>query len=169
MADVDDEIAERVMRIVAEESGWNPLAITWDSEIERDLGCTGDRAREIMLRLERECGVDMRGVDFDRYFGNEASSGWPLVVAAVVALPASVLAMNLIGLTVRTAGIESSAVLASSGFFLGVYVAICAGIAVFTKLQIARRRNNRIPVTVRDLIDAARVRRWILSSSFRSH
>ena len=162
-----DDLSVRVMKVVADEAGWNILALRPESDIENDLGCTGDRARELMLRMEREFGIDMTQVDFNRHFGNDASRGWPIAVAMVVALPTSVLAMHLIGGAARVFGAEGSALLASSGLFTAVYVTCSLLIAVLSRLfSIANvRRSGRIPVTVRDLIDAARTKQWPLSSS----
>ena len=162
-----DDLSVRVMKVVADEAGWNILALRPESDIENDLGCTGDRARELMLRMEREFGIDMTQVDFNRHFGNDASRGWPIAVAMVVALPTSVLAMHLIGGAARVFGAEGSALLASSGFFTAVYVTCSLLIAVLSRLfSIASvRRSGRNPVTVRDLIDSARTKQWPLSSS----
>lgn len=162
-----DDVSERVMKVVADETGWNILALGLDSDIENDLGCTGDRARELMLRMEREFGIDMTHVDFSKHFGNDASRGWPVAVALVVALPTSVLAMHLIGMVSRALGAGGSAWLASSGFFVSVYLACGLLIAVLSRLFTDRhgRRSGRIPVTVGDLIDAARTRQWPFSSS----
>ncbi len=157
-----DDLSERVMKVVADETGWNILALGLDSDIENDLGCTGDRARELMLRMEREFGIDMTHVDFNQHFGNDASRGWPVAVALVVALPTSVLAMHVIGMVSRAFGVEGSSWLASSGFFVSVYLACGLMFAVLSRLFVDRhgRRSGRIPVTVRDLIDAARTKQW---------
>ncbi len=155
------------MKVVADETGWNILALRLESDIENDLGCTGDRARELMLRMEREFGIDMTDVDFSKHFGNDASRGWPVAVALVVALPTSVLAMHLFGMVRRAMGAEGSAWLASSGFFVSVYLVCSLVIAVMSRLFVDRRgrHSGRIPVTVRDLIDAARTGRWPFVSS----
>ncbi len=162
-----DDLSERVMKVVADETGWNILALRPESDIENDLGCTGDRARELMLRMEREFGIDMTHVDFNRHFGNDASRGWPIAVAMVVALPTSVLAMHAIGVAARLAGLEGSALLASSGFFTAVYATCAILIALLSRLfsSASGRRGGRIPVTIRDLIDAARTKQWTFSSS----
>jgi hypothetical protein len=161
-----DQTVERVMRIVAEETGWNRLAIREDAEIEGDLGCSGDRARELLLRIERELGVDLHAIDFDRHFDNETGRGWPVAVSFVVALPTSVLAMHAIGALVRLTGSEGSAVLASTTFFAFVYVACGLSIALLTRLvpRLKRRRRDKLPVTVRHLIDAARTGKWPFAS-----
>lgn len=162
-----DELSERVMKVVADETGWNVLALRPESDIENDLGCTGDGARELMLRMEREFGIDMTQVDFNRHFGNDASRGWPIAVALVVALPTSVLAMHLFGVVARMSGVEGSALLASSGFFAAVYATCAILIALLSRLFVGAsgRRSGRIPVTVRDLIEAARTKQWSISSS----
>ena len=162
-----DDVSERVMKVVADETGWNILALGPESDIENDLGCTGDRARELMLRMEREFGIDMTHVDFNRHFGNDFSRGWPVAVALVVGLPTGVLAMHLIGVFARSLGLQGSAWLASSGFFVTVYLFCSLVIALASRLFVDRRgrRSGRIPVTVRDLIDAARTGRWPNSSS----
>jgi Protein of unknown function (DUF1493) len=162
-----DDVSERVMKVVADETGWNILALAPDSDIENDLGCTGDRARELMLRMEREFGIDMTQVDFSRHFGNDSSRGWPVAVAFVVALPTSVLAMHLIGVFARSFGWHGSAWLASSWFFATVYLVSSLVIAVASRLFVDRlgRGSGRTPVTVGDLIDAARTGQWPLSSS----
>ena len=150
------------MSVVAEQTGWNLRAITPDSEIEGDLGCTGDDARELMLRMEREFGIDMSRVDFSRHFGSEASAGWPIVVAMVVSVPMSVLAMHGLGLAARALGLGGAGMLQGSWSFALVYLACCLVVVVMTKLVPGgrTRRVRRIPVTVQHLIDAARTRQW---------
>ncbi len=153
------------MAIVAEHTGWNRLAITPESEIERDLDCSGDQARELLLRMEREFGIDMRGVDFDQHFSDDRPGGWPIAVALVVAMPVAFLSMHAIGAASRAAGSDVPAVLQGGRGFLLAYLACTLVIGVLTKLVPHIWRARKKPVTVQHLIDAARMRRWPFAQS----
>jgi hypothetical protein len=163
-----DDISERVIELVSEQTGWNPRAITPDTEIERDLGCTGDAARELLFRLEREMDIDMTGMEFRNHF-SEGAPRWPLAVPVVLALPSGVLAMHLIGLLARAVSLELPAFTQRGWFFVVVVLACAAVIWGLTTLIPADRvwGVNKTPVKVQHLIDAARLGRWPLSVSQR--
>lgn len=151
------------MQAVAEQTGWNRRAISPETRIEADLGCTGDEARELLLRFEREFGVDMSGVDFAKHFHNETSSGWPIAVALVVALPIAFLSMHALGAAARAGGWTLPAAVQGSGGFVLVYLASALLIGGLTKL--VPRRSRKSQVTVQHLIDAVRLGSWPLDSS----
>lgn len=163
-----DDISGRVIELVAEQTGWNRRAITPDTEIERDLGCTGDAARELLFRLEREMGIDMSGLEFRQHF-DEGAPRWPFAVSLVLAVPAGVLVMHLTGLLARAFALDLPGFTQRGWFFVVVLLACAVLIWVLTTLIPADRvwGVRKTPVKVQHLIDAARLGRWPLSVSDR--
>lgn len=157
-----EELSERVMALVADETGRARVVITPDTDIERDLGCSVEEIRALLARLEREFRIDMSGLDFDRHFDRAGSLLWPFAVALVVALPATILLMFLLQPIYRAAGLAGSRIAANGGLFALTYLA-CVLLLAFTTAVLPRlraRRVEKLPVTVQTLIEAALIRRW---------
>lgn len=163
-----DELSERVIELVSEQTGWNARAITPDTEIEGDLGCTGDAARELLFRLEREMGIDMSGLEFHHHFDEDAPR-WPFAVSLVLAVPAGVLVMHLMGLLARALALDLPGFTQRGWFFVVVLIACAILIWGLTTLIPADRvwGVKKTPVKVQHLIDAARLGRWPLAVSER--
>ena len=160
-----DALARRVIAVVAHQTGRHAENIGLETLIERDLGCTGDDAMMLMGRMVSEFGVDLRGFDFDRHFGNEAGLGWPVAVALVVAVPLTILGSHAFGLVSRVTGWSLLGALAPTTQFALSYAA-CAVLILgaMTLLPHARlKRAGKVPLAVQDLVDAARTRRWMLN------
>lgn len=160
-----DALARRVIAVVAHQTGRHAENVGLDTLIERDLGCTGDDAMMLMGRMAGEFGVDMRGFDFDRHFGNEGGLGWPVAVALVVAVPLTILGSHAFGLVSRLTGWSPLGALTPTTQF-GICYAACALLILgaMTLLPQARlRRSGKVPLTIQDLVDAARTRRWMLN------
>ena len=77
------ELADRVRAFVCGEMGIRPAELTPDTRIVHDLGCDGDDAAELLERFSEEFEVDLSGLQWNRYFNDEASPG---CVAAIVAI-----------------------------------------------------------------------------------
>ena len=159
-----DALAQRVVAVIAHQTGQRVERIELDSQLERDLGCTGDDAWELMGRMASEFGIDMRGFNFDRHFGNEGGLGWPIAVALVVAVPVSIIALQGLGLVWRVTGYSGQLAADPRTLLIAAYIACALLIlAAMTLLPQARiRRARRIPITVNDLVEAARTRRFML-------
>ena len=156
------DVSERVIELVAQQTGRARAAITPETEIERDLGCTASEIRDLMVRLEMDLGIDMTGFDFDRHFDEPGSLLWPIGVSLVVALPVTVMLTPLVGLLLGAAGVDAARLAAGRGPFLLVYLSCVLLIGVVTILlpRLRTRRCEKIPVTVQTLIEAALLRRW---------
>lgn len=156
------ELSERVMALVAEQTGRERAVITPDTEIERDLGCTADEACELLERMEREFGIDMRGLQPNRHFDTAGSIAWPLVVVLVVGIPMSLLLTPIVGLFVQAIGLGGSRITVAGGMFGLVYLACVLSIGFVTTVlpRLRARRIEKVPVTVQMLIEAAILGRW---------
>jgi hypothetical protein len=66
-----DEVLERVLDLVAKETGRRREQLRPDIQIERDLGCSGEDAVELMEVFAKEFSVDLTGFEFRRYFSPE--------------------------------------------------------------------------------------------------
>jgi hypothetical protein len=157
-----EELSERVIAAVAEQSGLAASTITADTEIERDLGITGEGTRALLERLQNEFGIDMTDFDYDRHFHAAGAPHWPVAVAAVVAFPTSVLVTSVLGPLARWVGIEPTRYLSPGAFFALVLVACFLAIGFATTLlgSLNVRREKKIPVTVKMLIVAAALKKW---------
>jgi hypothetical protein len=167
----DDDLAEYVMAVIAEEIGLSRRAMTLESTIEGDFGCTGDDARKLMERMQREFVIDMTSFEFNRHFDGARSAGWPFAVAAVVAAPLSMVMMPLIGVVARSIGATITNHLSAGWFFASVYFScfVLTGLATALLPSERTRRALKLPVTVQDLVDAARTRTWSISGSQGAH
>jgi hypothetical protein len=161
-----DDLSEYVMVLVAEELGRSRKAMLPGSRIEEDFGCTGDDARQLLERMQREFEIDMADFVFERHFGDE-TAGWPVLVTLVVTLPVAVLAMQGIGFACRIAQCGGDSVRQSGWFFFAVCTVCALLIAYLTRYLPSASREPKISVTVQDLIDAARTRRWPYAGSER--
>lgn len=159
-----DLLARRVIAIVAHQTGRPAERIGLDTEIERELGCTGDDAWMLLGRLAAEFGIDMSGMEFDRHFGDEGGLAWPVAVALVVAVLVAFLSMHLLGFVARLAGLGWLLATDPRWLFAIVYVvsalAILAGMTLLPQARLRRARLT--PITIRDLVQAARTRRWMI-------
>jgi hypothetical protein len=156
------EVSEQVMTIVAEQTGRERAVITASTEIQRDLGCSDEEIQGLLSRLKREYGIDMRGFDYDRHFESPGSLFWPLVVAIVVALPISVLLVFLVGPVLRALGFAGPLMAGVGGPFVLTYVScvLLVGFLTVVLPRLRAPREEKIPVTVQMLIEAALLRKW---------
>ena len=99
-----DDLEQRVIAVIAKQTGLQRDRIKPEMLVEHELGCTGEDAWELMETMQREFGIDMTGIDLNRHFDREGGVGWPLVVILVVALPFSLMSMPPIGSVYRVIG-----------------------------------------------------------------
>lgn len=161
-----EELSERIMALVAQETGRERAVITSATELQRDLGCSPDEIRALLARLQREYRIDMTGFDFDRHFETPASLVWPIGVALVVSLPLSVLIVMLAGPSILAAGLVSPKLAASGGLFALVYAASALLIGVLTVAlpMMHGSQHPKLPVTAETLIEAALLKKWPYAS-----
>jgi len=67
-----NSIADKVINLVARETGSDVRKISLQTELCRNLGVDGDDGIELMEKFGQEFRVDMQKFDFGRYFGPEA-------------------------------------------------------------------------------------------------
>ena len=155
-----DPIAQRVIKMIAHHTGQRTEEVTPDAFIDRDLGCAGQDAAVLMGRLADEFDSDMRGVVWERHFSARGGRGWPLLVALVVAAPLSAVGMIVTGWALQAAG--RGGLGGPAWLFGAVYLACFVLVALIT-IFLPRGRAVRariIPITVQDVIDAARLGAW---------
>jgi hypothetical protein len=77
-----DEVLERVLDLVARETGRRREMLRPDIQIERDLGCSGEDAIELMEVFAKEFSVDLAGLEVRRYFSPEWTeiSAWQAIL-----------------------------------------------------------------------------------------
>ena len=156
-----DDLGEYVMALIADELGLSRKAMTLESTIEGDFGCTGSDALALMERMQKEFGIDMSGFEFNRHFSDEFL-GWPGVVALVAALPMGIIVLFVVGIAARWTGFADRGLLQSGWLFLVAYVPCFLLMASLTRFLPSERarRERMIPVTVGHLVEAARTRKW---------
>jgi hypothetical protein len=102
------ELSERVMQMIADQTGGRRSGLRLDTDLARDLGLDGDDARELLLRFSGDFEVSLVNLQFHRHFGSEA-------------------------------GFNPLALLRPSWW---------------------RWQSERVPITIADLVEAARTRTW---------
>ena len=143
------ELDEQVIALVAKELGVPVSNLTASSRLLEDLGMDGDDAVEFFRAFEERFspGLEPLYHHWAKHFGPEGW-GWSdyrLNWAVLVAL--GVLGAGLVGvLPMWSSALGGACLLAT--FFLG---------------WLSERNKPHIPVTVRDLIEAAATKRWPLS------
>lgn len=68
---MDGPTFERVAQLIVEKCGVRRADVRPDSDLERDVGVTGDDAGDLMTAYAREFGVDLTEFEFLRHFGRE--------------------------------------------------------------------------------------------------
>lgn len=68
---MSDNLAERVLAIVARQTGRASVKLTPQAELFADLGVDGHDAHDVLLRLREEFGINLEMMRFDRHFGPE--------------------------------------------------------------------------------------------------
>lgn len=142
------DIVERVRQLVADETGAHRDEITLDTRLSDDLGVAGDDGCELMEAFAREFQVDMTGVDLFGHFGHE---GWGVpgcAYATMGLVPVVVLVMSRV---------ESPWVLVPS---LVAPVAFACWFAGRVFGRGAWHSGGDVPITVRDLAEAAQRKAW---------
>ena len=107
------DLAERVVSVIARQTGYPQSQLSPRTDLFRDLGVDGEDVRDLLLRLGKEFGINLQDVRFDRHFGPEAGFN-PLAM-----------------------------------FLPGWW----------------RWRRERMPVTIADLVEAARTQTWPIQYS----
>jgi hypothetical protein len=155
-----DGIEERVFARVAEMTGAPRDVLTPATDLYGDLAVTGAAARSLLAALAGEFDIDLRGLRFHRHFDEGFSLASPEVLwtiaGSVLLAVASVPAAEYL---------ETAFDLPGWGFYL--FIALCiplvpvwmhVGTLIFPRP--ADSGEERIPVTIEDLISAAREKRW---------
>lgn len=102
------DLHERVMQMIADQTGSRRSGLRLDTDLARDLGVDGDDARELLVRFSGDFEVNPMNLQFHRHFGPEAA-------------------------------FNRFALLRPSWW---------------------RWQSERIPITIADLVEAARTRTW---------
>ncbi len=79
-------IRQEVLRIVEEQTGYSEKEINLNSEIEEDLGCTGDDASELLENLQKRFDIDFQGFEFSKFFSSEGVGGHSLIIFPIVVI-----------------------------------------------------------------------------------
>ncbi len=160
VSNASDTLEERVIVLVAGITGAPREVLTPATDLYGDLAVTGVTARNVLAALAGEFDVDLRGLRFHRHFDEGFSLASPEVLWTIAG---SVL---LAVASVPAAGyLETAFDLPGWGFYL--FIALCiplvlawmhVGTLIFPRP--ADSGEERIPVTIADLISAAREKRW---------
>ena len=158
MTEADDGIQKRIFAIVAHHRGFPVSQLTLQTDLYKDLGCTGDDVDELFLDLKKRFGVDFSGFQFDRHFTPEGTPIWSwhfdefvwFLGFMVVAVASQIIAERLWG--------HLPGPITFVGFVLLFGAWGYLGSRVLPSSRLWER--ERIPVSVGDLIEAARTKAW---------
>ena len=148
-------VDKQVLALIARETGLAPQRISLNALIERDLGCTGGDAWDLLVTLAEEFKIDMSGFDFASHFDDESMPAGGLLATIVGAIA---IASALMAIPRWIA----KALLPDWVVFIVIGMGMFAGGWLWSRYWPSERRRqaNKIPVRVQDLIEAARVQRW---------
>ena len=168
MSGVDTEFEERIIACVAKMTGASRSALGPDTDLYRDLGVTGDDAEELLRVLADEHALDLTDIRFNRHFTSEASPftegrWWEHVLWML----AGIASCGLAGFFLARA-YPSNFPFAEWGRYL--LFAVCIGWVLVWGylgnliLPGARKwRHERVPITIQDLVSAAKDKKWPIS------
>ncbi len=169
VSNASETLEERVVARIAEMTGAPREALTGGTDVYQDLAVTGVTARNLLAALAEEFDIDLRGLRFYRHFDDGGFSLaspdvlWTIAGSVLLAV-ASVPAADYL---------EAALDLPGWGFYL--FIALCIplvlawmhiGSLIFPRP--ADSSEERIPVTIADLISAARQKRWPINYEGRT-
>jgi hypothetical protein len=67
-----DDIYHRLFDVIARETNYPRHKLTPYTVIQRNIGCDGDDAVELLNAIASEFKVDFSGIDFFKFFGSES-------------------------------------------------------------------------------------------------
>ncbi len=66
------ELSERVMQMIADQTGFRRSGLRLEMDLARGLGVDGDDARELLVRFSDDFEVNLVNLKVPRHFGPEA-------------------------------------------------------------------------------------------------
>ena len=139
------EIEKRVIALVAEETRMNPMDVKLDLRLGEDIGMDGDDAVEFFEKFSETFHVNLTLLKdhWDQHFGGEVGPGGPRLLVVIVA---SVIVAGVLHEWVPWVpmGISTIVLAALSFWIYGRFF----------------DHDEKLPVTVRDLVDAADSGKW---------
>ena len=138
------QIEERVLSFTAQH--WpvrRHRKLTTDTRLAQDLGMDGDDAIEFLEQFAQEFNVDLADlrIHWDQHFAPEGSLSFGAMVVVVLCITA--------GFWLR----DATGILPAWAWGLSLI-----GVAALIHHRLSRDRS--IPVTLGDLVEAVRLRRW---------
>jgi hypothetical protein len=145
---MSDDLQDRIITFTAEERGMKRKRILLTSRLSQDLGMDGDDAVEFFEKLGKKFGVDLELLwqHWHRHFGPEFSGA---SLGAIVLIVACVVVGDLLHRAFHWI----------PGWAAMIALIVVAGWAYFRFF--ADRNPDVIPVTVQDLVDAAKAGKWV--------
>ncbi len=158
-----DQFEGRVIRMVAEQLGIRRERVQLETEIERGLGCTGDDVWQLMERLKREFEIDLSGFRFDRHFEPEHEPWtWFSIVWWLLFLPLGMAWIYAIVAWWRIEATWGVLILSLPLWWLWGWLGTL-------RPSVRRRRAQKLPVKVRDLVEAAKSKLWPFAHATEGH
>jgi Protein of unknown function (DUF1493) len=143
------ELEDRIIEFTAEERGMKRKRILLSCRLSQDLGMDGDDAVEFFEKLGKKFGVDLELLwqHWHRHFGPEFSGP---SLGAIVLIVACVVLGDLLHRAVHRIPAWAAMI-----------TLIVVAVWIYNRFFADRDQPGVIPVTVGDLVDAARARKWV--------
>jgi hypothetical protein len=158
------EADEEIFTLVAKATGVPRTRLSVDTDLYGDLGVTGDDASELLATLAGEKAVDLSAMKFGRHFTGEAIFSHGKWLHHVLWTMGGIVVFVCVFIPVAGA-FSIPYPFPEWGEYL--FFAVCAGWVLAWAyvgnllLPSARKwRHERIPVTIQDLMTAAKEKRW---------
>jgi hypothetical protein len=156
----NERIAKRVIAIVAHHRAMKSSDIKRTMDLYSDLGITGDDVDDLLADLKKHLAIDFSKLRFDRHFGHEAPYGyagpiWQTIawwVLGTLIVPTATFALLI------WPGVEPPLLIVLVA--LSVFV-VAWGVLGPKVLPGERKwRRQRVPITIDDLVEAAKRGSW---------
>jgi Protein of unknown function (DUF1493) len=161
MTESNDQIAKRVIAIVAHNRAVEPSTINLQTDLHEDLGLAGDDVDDLFGELQKRLQIDFSGFQFDRHFEGEGASPSDFVwVLGGVPLLMGVMVVQSVYFGEQNGFVQFLEIsfLLLAWFWLGSFV----------RPSIRKWNRERIPVTIADLVTAAKDKKWTVTYEGKS-
>jgi acyl carrier protein len=144
------ELEKRIIDLIAEKMGTERGLVEHDSALAQDIGMDGDDAVEFFLEFGDKFHVDLTALKphWHQHFKSEGCLGAPPLGCGIV-IAVAIVAGCLIHIAVKRVPAWAS------------IIALVVLLGWFCRKLFNYYGDDRIPVTVQDLVDGANAGKWV--------
>ena len=147
------ELEEQIVKFIVQQTSINIKKVHLDSRLAQDIGMEGDDAVEFFEKFHEQFHVDLNALEthWDQHFLPEGTSVHPLGCMVMIAV-----------------GVVAGGLLHDAFKWIPGWVAMMVLVAIFCLIYswlyekfFGKPQDEKIPITVQDLVEAASSGTWI--------